>query len=348
MNLFKDKKELSGRSVGRRYLPLGLLSVSLGAVLAGCKPDKPDGVIPQSKMEQILYDYHVAQAMAESRADSVSFYRYLYIRDVFDKYGITEAEFDSSMVWYSANASYLADMYTRINERYAAELEALGSHLNKSDLYNSLTATGDTANIWQGTDFCMLRPGGIDNSYSFTVEADTSFYPGDDILWQFNNFYVYQDGGREAYAALIVRYDNDSIASVYQNLSISSTADLSIRVQGKERIRSLTGFIYVPSTDENQKKSFRMLLVNGFKLIRFHKKDDQEKRDSVVQTKDSLRQDSDSLAHDSLQNRTVPMRGSQERLSPQQFRDNQPVERKIRVVKEKPYSVRPTRRRNVR
>lgn len=346
MNLFKDKKELRGRSVGRRSLPLGLLSVSLGAVFVGCKPDQPDGVIPESKMEQILYDYHVAQAMAEARPDSVGFYRYLYIRSVFDKYGITEADFDSSMVWYSANASYLADMYTRINERYAAELEALGSHLNKTDFYNSLTATGDTANVWHGTDFCMLRPGGIDNTYTFTMEADTSFYPGDDVLWQFNNFYVYQEGGREAYAALIVRYDNDSIASVYQNLSISSTADLSIRTPGKERIRSLTGFIYLPNTDEKQNKTFRMMLVNSFKLVRFHKKDDQEQRDSLVQTKDSLRQDSDSLAHDSL--RTRPVRGSQERMSPQQFRDNQPVERKIRVVKEKPYSVRSVRRRNVR
>lgn len=346
MNLFKDKQELHGRSVGRRLLPLGLLSVSLGAALVGCKPDKPEGVIPESEMEQILYDYHVAQAMAESRSDSVGYYRYLYIRSVFDKYGITEAEFDSSMVWYSANASCLADMYTHINERYAAELEALGSHLNKTDLYNSLTATGDTANIWQGADFCMLRPGGIDSYYTFTVEADTSFYPGDDVLWQFNNFYVYQEGAHEAYAALMVHYDNDSVASVYQHLSTSSTTDLAVRTAGKERIRSLTGFVYLPGMNNSSKKLFRMMLVNGFKLIRFHKKEDQEKRDSVVLVKDSLRQDSDSLAHDSLKNRPVPARGSQERISPQQFRDNQQVERKIRVVKEKPYSVYPTRRRN--
>lgn len=349
MNLFKDKKELHGRPVGRRFLPLGLLSVSLGAALLGCKPDRQNGVIPESKMEQILYDYHVAQAMAEARPDSVSYYRYLYIRSVFEKYGVTEAEFDSSMVWYSANADILSDMYARINERYATELEALGSHLNNAELYNSLTANGDTANVWQGAEFCLLRPNGMDNYYTFTVEADTSFYPGDDVLWQFNNSYVYQEGSREAYAALIVHYDNDSVASVYQNLSISSTVDLMVKTPGKERIHSLTGFIYVPSSeDDDSKKVFRMMLVNNFKLIRFHKKEENLQRDSVAQVKDSLRQDSDSLSHDSLKNRTVPARGAQERMSPQQFRDNQTVERKIRVVKEKPYSVRPVRRRNNR
>lgn len=340
MNHSFRNKETFRRSVGQRLLPLGLVSLTVGSVLMSCKSDRPDGVIPESTMENLLYDYHVAQAMAESRPDSVDYYRYLYVRSVFEKYGVTEAVFDSSMVWYSANASYLAEMYTRINERYAAELEALGSSVNKSDLYNSLTANGDTANIWHDTNFCLLRPGTSDSHYSFTIEADTSFYPGDDVLWQFNNFYVYQEGAREAYAALIVRYDNDSVASVYQYLSNSTTTDLTIKAPGQERIRSLTGFVYLTSSDTEQKNVFRMMMLNNFKLIRFHKKPEELKADTTATVADSLKQDSDSLAQDSLKMRQIPARGAQERISPKELRDNQTVERKIRVVKEKPYSVR--------
>ena len=48
-------------------------------------------------LEEILYDYHLAQAMAENGArDSMDFRRYSYVRAVFDKHGVTEAEFDTS------------------------------------------------------------------------------------------------------------------------------------------------------------------------------------------------------------------------------------------------------------
>lgn len=344
MNPSRSKQKAQPVVLGRRLRSLGVLAVSGGLLLSGCKPDRPEGVISESTMEDLLYDYHVAQGMAESRTDSVSYYRYLYIRSVFEKYGVSEAEFDSSMVWYSANASYLADMYTRINERYAAELQALGSRVNQTDLYHSLTATGDTANIWRDTDFALLRPGGMDSHYSFTVEADTSFYPGDDVLWQFRNFFVYQEGGREAYAALTVHFDNDSVASVYQHLNTSTTTDLMIRTTREERIRSLTGFVYLTSSEKESKEVFRMMLLNDFKLIRFHEKPEEQKADSTELAADSLRLDADSLANDSLKGKSVvPVRGPQERLSPQELRDNQSGERKIRVVKEKPYSVRRSR-----
>lgn len=340
MNHILRNKDVFYKAISNGGLRRGVVAALVaGSLFASCKPGFPDDVIPESSMEKILYDYHVAQAMAESRTDSVNYYRYLYVRSVFEKYGITEAEFDSSMVWYSANASYLAKMYGRINERYAAELEALGS-TNKVDLYASLSTTGDTANIWHDTGFCLLRPGGINSHYSFTVEADTSFYPGDDVLWQFDNFYVSQEGSREAYAALIVRYENDSVASAYQHLSTSTTTDLAVRVSGKERIRSLTGFVYFASSENEQKNVFRMMMLNNFKLIRFHKKQEGLQTDTLLQQKDSLNQQTDSLKQDSVKMRNLPARGAQERISPKELRDNQTVERKIRVVKEKPYSTR--------
>ena len=338
MNHILKNKDAFCKLLSYRGLRLGgVAALVASSLFVSCKPGLPDDVIPESSMEKILYDYHVAQAMAETRTDSVGYYRYLYVRSVFEKYGITEAEFDSSMVWYSANASYLAEMYARINERYAAELEALGS-TNKVDLYASLSTTGDTANIWHDTGFCLLRPGGISSHYSFTVEADTSFYPGDDILWQFDNFYVCQEGTREAYAALVVRYENDSVASAYQHLSTSTKTELAVRVSGQERIRSLTGFVYFASSDNEQREMFRMMILNNFKLVRFHKKKEDLQADTLLLQKDSLQ--TDSLVMDSSRLRQLPQRGAQERISPKELRDNQTVERKIRVVKEKPYSTR--------
>ena len=46
----------------------------------------------------VLYDYHIAKAMGEEVPYNESYKRVLYIESVFKKYGITQADFDSSMV----------------------------------------------------------------------------------------------------------------------------------------------------------------------------------------------------------------------------------------------------------
>ena len=34
-------------------------------ILIGCKPSVPDGVLSPKEMEDVLYDYHLADAMAQ-------------------------------------------------------------------------------------------------------------------------------------------------------------------------------------------------------------------------------------------------------------------------------------------
>ena len=68
--------------------------------LSACKPSLPDGILSESKMESVLYDYHLAMGLAESEEGSVPENRYIRVRQVFEKHNISEAEFDSSMVYW--------------------------------------------------------------------------------------------------------------------------------------------------------------------------------------------------------------------------------------------------------
>lgn len=73
-----------------------------------CKPGPPDGVLGAGKMEDVLYDYHMAQAMAQQMpGDSIAYYTRLYQEAVFMKYGITQSDFDKSMIWYERHADKL-------------------------------------------------------------------------------------------------------------------------------------------------------------------------------------------------------------------------------------------------
>ena len=86
--------------------------------VAGCKVKRPSDVISESKMENLLYDYHVAKSMGDNLPYSENYKKALYIDAVFKKYGTTQAAFDSSMVWYTRNTEILSKIYDKVKKRH--------------------------------------------------------------------------------------------------------------------------------------------------------------------------------------------------------------------------------------
>ena len=71
-------------------------------MLLACKPTVPGEYISPDDMVDVLYDYYVSQAMADqdTKDGKMGYNRRVYFLAVLKKHGVTEAEFDSSMVYY--------------------------------------------------------------------------------------------------------------------------------------------------------------------------------------------------------------------------------------------------------
>lgn len=283
-------------------------------VVNGCKPGIPGEVLSESLMEDILYDYHLAQGMADL-GDSVQEKRYIYVQSVFRKYDITEEEFDSSMVWYSGHASYLKEIYARINERFDAEAKALGVGTKATNIYAKLTNKGDTANIWMEKDFFLLKPATIDNRMNFLMEADSSFYPGDVFLWRFKPRFVYKDGTREAYAGLTVRFENDSVLSTTQRLGGDYQIEMYVRPKDDLKVKEIYGFIYVPNPKDQT--SFKMVIINEPALIRFHKQQPKKRVEKKNDNDSSVQRTNVSQNKNGGELKNIQER----RLSPHELRE---------------------------
>ena len=84
------------------------LMICLVAVMAllfsvsSCKPSLPSGVLSKGKMTDILYDYHLALAMAHMDDNGDKGQSLAYREAVLRKHDVTSAEFDSSMVYYAS------------------------------------------------------------------------------------------------------------------------------------------------------------------------------------------------------------------------------------------------------
>ena len=71
--------------------------------MTACKPSVPSQFIQPGEMEDILYDYYVSQGMVDVTATNDQerdYKRELYFATVLKKYGKSQADFDSSMVYY--------------------------------------------------------------------------------------------------------------------------------------------------------------------------------------------------------------------------------------------------------
>ena len=269
--------------------------------------------------------------MAEAGGDNADVARYKYIQAVFKKHHITEAEFDSSMIYYSGRAENFEDIYDKVVARVQVQAERMGLEASSSqDQYAGLNAEGDTANIWLGKDFACVVANPVQCIYSFQMKTDSTFRTGDSFIWRFKTMFVGRSMNNEAIALLNFYYDTDTVASVTELLRRDTQNEMRLtpsRRLDSLNLRSICGYIYFPLTkDPDQPKP---LLVSQMQLIRMHKKESK---------KENLEAKDDSLSVDSLTIDTTSKKA--ERLSPLQVRESQAKKRTIHVTKENPNPIR--------
>lgn len=238
------------------------------ALLSGCKEGVPDDVIGRSRMTDLLYDYHVAQALATTSGDSTDYRTRLYTAAVFRKYGVTEQQFNRSMEYYCRHAEDLYKMYQKINKRLGAGTSVVGSSVA------AYAAEGDTANVWRG-GMCYLLSASGDNRLEYAFDADTLLRPSDRLLWNFSTRWIYHDGAKSAVAVLSVEYANDSVATTVKPVFTTGEQSVELYV-GNARPRRVSCMLYQVSSFPMRP---RYLVVTSPSLIRIRAKASPQKEE---------------------------------------------------------------------
>jgi len=271
----------------RHSLPFFLLLL----MVIGCKPTVPSEYIQPEDMEDLLYDYHMATALAKNEySDKMDMKRNAYFQMVLEKHHVSEAEFDSSLVYYYSHLDRLKEIYGRVSGRIAEEAEKVGASVGDISHYSQYSANGDTANIWTGPTDLLLVPSPLKNRFDFSVKTDTTFRRGDSFMFQFMTEYICQSGSPTAFICICARYANDSIQQ-FSSRAMSSTGISQLRIPGNRDLdlQELKGFIYLGNDKFDDPR--QLMFVSQIQLIRFH--------DTTIQN--ISHEQTDSLKTDSLQ-----------------------------------------------
>lgn len=246
-----------------------LFALLLVFLFLACKPTVPRHIIQPQEMEEILYDCHLADAMAGLIPDSSGNYNArLYRLGVLKKHGVSEAEFDSAMVYYTRHADRLHAIYENLARRMGDDAMALGADVPSSD-YIAINK-GDTANIWTlGRDIVFLsRP--PYNYASMSVDADSTYHRGDRFVFSFDAQFIFQDGMRNGMAHLTVQYQNDSIVTRLMRISAPTHFSLELNNPDSLPVKHVQAYLMLVRDQRSAESTMQLMALSNIQLIRVH------------------------------------------------------------------------------
>ena len=287
----------------KRILPTLALLMFL---LMACD-DRPKDVLSRGKMEDVLYDYHIMQGIIdELPSEEREAKAQDYINAVFEKHGITEAQFDSSIVYYNRHTKDLHKIYSNLKERYSTVNDEIQLVNGNNDMMAVFATGGDTTNLWNSAKLLALRNKDLLNRESFTIKADTSFRRQDQFILTLNPLFIRENQGDydiQLHVGLSILYASGKHAGMTRMLNTSGIQQLTLQTSPDEDIKTITGFFYY----RGKKTTRNLCLIDNISLVRMHQKEPEQ----PVQT-DSVK--TDSLATDTL-NKPI-----ERRLSPEELR----------------------------
>ena len=274
------------------FTPLSLLITPF--LIASCIPTTPSQYIQPDDMEDILVDYHLVRALAHNTSmnrDSVPYFQALCTEAVFRKHGITQELFDSSMVYYYTRADRFEAIYKRVADRLEERALILGATEGEIGKYASLNANGDTANIWPDRTRMTMTPIPPYNRWDFHIEVDTTFRRGDSFLLQFMTDYTYQDGTKNGVVYMALTFNGEhGDTTISKNLHFLTTGISQLRFPecNDADLKDIRGFFYLGDGNDRSTTT-RLLFINNVQFIRFHKKHEETKKDSLSQSSAATR-----------------------------------------------------------
>ena len=242
------------------------------SIMTSCAPSLPDGVLSSKEMEDVLFDFHVAQALYETREFHSIESDIMALRaNVLKKHGLTQQEWDYSISYYCQHADELHKIYINLADRVERNVIALGG---KSEGMQGEEA--DTANVWKGGSDILLMQQPPYNVWSYDITPDSTFQDGDNISLQCDTKFIFQDGYKSLSIIMVVTFSNDSISTMTTTLNHDGHGIITLNNE-KDRlhIKNIKGFFMLSKnldavTTKPTSTTLRLVSVRNIKLLHLH------------------------------------------------------------------------------
>jgi hypothetical protein len=100
----------------------GITILCVLLAMVGCRPN---GVLSNKEMRDVLYDLHRVDGALQTAGYNYGHNEEVsaYYQSVLDNHGVTQAQFDSSLVWFTDNPQIFNKIYPKVVARLQADYD---------------------------------------------------------------------------------------------------------------------------------------------------------------------------------------------------------------------------------
>ena len=229
----------------------------------------PSGVLSVNEMGDLIVDMQLAEAYIESHmqdfTDDSS--KLVVKQSIFKKHGITQQDYDSSLVWYAHNM----DSYIKAHDRAVGKLQSMQQKAIKSkddsnigqDMELTMEGTngampprsrqiknpslkkmgastkGDSADLWDAPRCYLLAQGAKRGFITFDVRPDVNRQPGD----RYQLSYKLARGGNEFKVSLNIDYTDGATAQITRGTYSDGWVAIDIQSDTARQVRRVYGYV---------------------------------------------------------------------------------------------------------
>lgn len=221
-----------------------LLFLNLAMMVFSCQ-NRPNEVLPRKKMERVMYDMYIAEAIIENdyHLFDLPEKKESLIDQVLEKHKISEARWDTSLSWYSDNI----DLYLQLNDSVKSRLQRnqlIITNLNLKQAAENKEFEVKAADYIPSSFYIASL--GCDRGFKFKLDSTQlaeKFMDKDSIYFRFKTLGIYPMDIYSLKAMLRIEYSDTIIYEASKLQENKSYIFNFARHIEKDTIIALNGFI---------------------------------------------------------------------------------------------------------
>lgn len=249
------------------FLLLGIIAVACSRV--------PDGVLSQKEMQAVQVDMQLAEAIVNNTGGNFpdDAHKEALYQSVFRKHKITQAVYDSSLIWYGRNL----DVYMKVYDRVYADLEKRIKELGDVQASVVSTVNSDSIDIWTLASHLTFEPKALFNGVTFDISPESNYSSGSSFVLGLNVWGLNAKMRRTPEVRLSVD-QGDTILTVNTIITKDGYSETTLRSLPTKQVKRVFGYIRLNNADS---ASYYKVYADSLSLMKYKYGSLSELKDSI-------------------------------------------------------------------
>ncbi|MDR1116313.1 MAG: DUF4296 domain-containing protein [Tannerella sp.] len=225
----------------------------------------PDHIISEKKMRAMLYDMQIAEAMVETNYETYKTgdERQTVYDGVFSKHHITQAEYDSSLVWYGENMELYMRIYKLVLKDINDNIASMGD-IKPNPLSGDVSAK-DSIDVWIYNRNFTFKPERVFNALTFDIAPQKPYSSGSSYVFSLSVWGV-SPNLKHRPKIRINAVHADTIISVNKDITGDGYYEAILKTVATKQVKRVYGHIVINDSDA----LYHRIYIDDIRLMKYN------------------------------------------------------------------------------